>query len=142
MNHQVDIDNEILATFLGWEGETINGNYRSWYSNDGICRFIVARERLKFHSDWNELMKVIDKIRSLPDNVNEEIQIDGVVIDRFEIGQFGMYLSWYQWKPGWAYFSSYNMYIPGDEDSSNCESYIEAIYKTCLDFVKFINHEK
>jgi len=61
-----EMNNEI-AKVLGWEKED-----NSWYSNNGISRFVVFSEYhnypfrgLTFHCDWNYLMKAIKHISGL-----------------------------------------------------------------------------
>lgn len=64
MKHPTQVDNEILAEFLGWEKET-NGAHDIWYHQDGFGRYVAASGQLKFERDWNELMKVVDFIGTL-----------------------------------------------------------------------------
>lgn len=57
--------NELMAKFLGWEKETYPNGSEAWLVNGEIARYVVAHE-LKFNRDWNELMKIVTKMTTLP----------------------------------------------------------------------------
>lgn len=74
--------NAVLGKFMGWEKNTVNGlgdfvgkafflpeelnNYVPYFNDEFIIRngFLKA-EDLKFHSDWNWIMLVVQKISML-----------------------------------------------------------------------------
>lgn len=51
-------NNKIIAEFMGWENEKFN-DILFYYTLDGC----LDENSLKFHSDWNWLMSVVEKIR-------------------------------------------------------------------------------
>lgn len=57
--------NELIASFMGWE-KTVNDNY--WFPNlypyaEDAGETTLGIEMAKFHSDWNWLMDVVEKIQ-------------------------------------------------------------------------------
>ena len=91
--------------------------------------------------DWNNLMVVVDKVRAFPSNNS---MLEGAIsIERFEISRTGMLLSAYQYRKNNSRREDfYHQFVEGKPEASDCESYIETIYKTMVDFIKWINEEK
>ena len=90
-------NNKLLAEFLGFELTT----------NKGL------KQLPKFHSDWNWLMQVVEKIESLGYNIDTM---------KYQSSQFcGIY------RDGKIIYTNY------------CETKIEAVYNACLEFVKWYN---
>ncbi len=149
--------NELLAKFIGYSRKVVSYEEKVWNSsNEYYWSWIEGElwvnhndvpiddesDQLKFHYDWNELMKVVDKIRSYPGMSKqfENEKIGAILIDRFEIGKFGMFLQvWKRTENGWKDTHSYHMFVPDNPLESDCKSYMETIYKSCIDFVKFVN---
>ena len=96
-------NNKIIAEFIGWE---INNEL---WINDKKVFVQYTDQSLKFNSDWNRLMEVVEKIEKL----KYFIQIDsiGVVI------------------------SKEKKIITVSDNRSK----IEAVYNACLEFIKYYN---
>jgi hypothetical protein len=53
--------NKMCAKFLGWEFQ------HGYYNPDHLHEYsFKTTEDLKFNSDWNWIMEVVDKIKTLP----------------------------------------------------------------------------
>jgi hypothetical protein len=102
-------DNKLLAEFMGFQQTNIG-----WYDAEEV---LLRAERdntfdnLKFHSDWNWLMEVVEKIESL-----------GVVV---EIRESVCYISPFP-----------NNYVSELEETK-----IQATYIACVRFVKWYNEQ-
>jgi len=99
-------NNKIIAEFMEWK--VVNDEL---LDHKGL--FVqYSDEPLKFHSDWNWLMEVVEKIESL--GYGMDIQTLGVHVNTFEGTKF-----------------RYNRLFL-------CEkSKIEAVYNACLEFIKY-----
>lgn len=111
-------NNKLIAEFLGRNGK-INKSLYSWKGIDALLSGgWVPIEQTKFHSDWNWLMQVVEKIESLdghlhicdndvfvhfPKRVINCIRIDG---ERLKLTK------------------------------------IEAVYNACVEFIKWYNEQK
>ena len=108
-------NNKIIAKFLGWE--ILND---MTYSKITKGKWIEL-DKLKFHSDWNWLMEVVEKIENLTDKNN------------FVLYDINIY--------------SDAVIIADQEDhekvsitkSDGFTSKIEMVYKACIEFVKWYN---
>lgn len=98
--------NKLIAEFLGWE--TLS-NWGYLNINNGESHEI---ENLKFHSDWNWLMEVVEKIESLGYLV--EIRENVCFIKTSEQD----------------YFSELE------------ETKLQAVYRACVKFIKWYNEQK
>lgn len=71
-------NNILIADFLGWVEQT-DSNKR-WFGSFTDKNFIIHKnnnkEPLLFHSDWNWLMLVVDKIESLETSNGNTFTID------------------------------------------------------------------
>ena len=67
-DNQTIKDNVLIANFMGWD-EFNTGSYHTPYDNASYCNgeetSICNRYALKFHSSWEWLMPVVEKIESL-----------------------------------------------------------------------------
>lgn len=149
----IEKDNELLAKFLGYSRKVVKYRERIWNSSDeyywdwtegelwvDASSYPIDDENdtLKFHYDWNSLMKVVEKIRSYP-NYND-MEECSVSIERFEINRYSMFMSFTKFINGEIKIgASYHAFVENEPDASDSESFIEVIYKSCVDFVKFIN---
>ena len=78
----------------------------------GIKTEYFKYEDLKFHSDWNWLMEVVEKIESIK---GTQIFINGI---------------------------SCEIMFKGRENRKNINTKIEAVYNACLEFIKWYNEQK
>jgi len=143
--------NKLFAEFLGYtyhnfSKDTINPGWRksncihklSMMGKVGernyLCR---THKQLKFDTDWNWLMQVVEKIESL--NVNDfAVQLQRKDVEPIE-GQF--YLSMFGKEAQFlasVFYWQHDNTIEGlkiEEGSSK----IEAVYKACLAFINWYN---
>lgn len=112
-------NNKLIAEFLGRNGK-INKSLYTWKGIDALLSGgWVPIEQMKFHSDWNWLMQVVEKIESLHETNNvligtniTYVQIHNKVINEQEIFK----------------------------GVSNIK--IEAVYNACVEFIKWYNEQK
>ena len=123
------VNNKLLAEFLEFEKVKFPESHHVFIIPDCLShneyknltleddKEVVAwcAENLLFHKDWNWLMKVVEKIESLPN-----CQID-ISLDWCRIG----------WKGELYNYDSRNYYKQ--------ISKLEATYNTCVEFVKLYN---
>jgi hypothetical protein len=112
-------NNKLLADFFGgkYKNQTnipLNDN-EIWLPKFGVCHLGNNGKVLKFHSDWNWLMEVVEKIDGLCRNTGFEIYSRYVHIR-----------------------VNNNLTI----SSNVCNSKREAVYKACVEFVKWYNEQK
>ena len=102
-------NNKIIAEFLNLTSQVIFEQVWA-VSENGKTNF-YKKDELKFHSDWNWLMPVIEKIESLGYKID---------ISKWENSQYcGIYLN--------------GKKIAGNETSTK----IEAVYNACIEFIKW-----
>lgn len=126
------IENKLIAEFMGYEfidGEfrvphsdkTTNSNFSEWCSTygdiDGMFSvgYLLAPSNLMFHSDWNWLIEVVEKIESLDYSI--DITASNVYINHSD-DEFKQIVGF-----------------------SDTYSKIEAVYNACLDFIKWYNEQ-
>lgn len=72
-------DNKLIAEFMGWTERT--DPTERWFgcfkTQDGVIHKNTPLDPLLFHSDWNWLMDVVDKIESLNFSVEMNRQEEG-----------------------------------------------------------------
>ena len=114
-------NNILIAEFLGHEiafrdssVPCIMGNQNAWTP-------------IKYHSDWNWLMQVIEKILSI------NLMDDDFEYNRIYIG----YDTWEK-KHYVNLFVSEDKQINGYSENSK----IEAVYNACVEFIKWYNEQK
>ena len=103
-------NNKIIAEFMGLsycEKYQFEGWYKNHEHNERICDF----DGLKYHSDWNWLMEVVEKIESLNHKNNEE---------HFQLVSFIHH--WLRRK---------------HKELTK----IQAVYSACLEFIKWYNEQ-
>lgn len=125
----METENRLIAEFMGYEfvdgdfriphsDKTTNSNFSEWCSTygdiDGMFSvgYLLAPSNLMFHSDWNWLMEVVEKIEKL-----------GVVV---EIRENVCYIE-----------TSPNNYYSELEDTK-----LQATYKAVVEFIKWYNEQK
>lgn len=125
-------NNKIIAEFMGYENIKSNKEHpmykipkfayteNNFGSIETIDTFSPYFDDMVFHSDWNWLMEVVEKIeRYLYDEIGTEFKIDifaGASI----------------------YIHTTKTYIHFPYNNS---SKIEAVYNACLEFIKWYNTE-
>ena len=77
MNKQeIETYNRLCAEFLEWEKcDTV---YRTveYYNNEKVVGNATHPSHMKFHSNWNLIMEVVEAIEKLFDHPNKEINVD------------------------------------------------------------------
>lgn len=101
-------NNKIIAEFLGY---VLRGKNTFEYNNK-----LYLIEELKFHSDWNWLIEVVEKIESLGFNVSIEFSTCIITYSDDDFKE-----------------------IIGISDNY---SKIQAVYNACVAFIKWYNEQK
>lgn len=107
-------NNKIIAGFMEWEIKTYSTPISDIITPYGQ----LTEKQLKFHSDWNWLMEVVEKIESL--NYTTHTQ---------NIVSLGHY---------------FRIYSAGADvvELRNYETKIKSVYIGCLKFIKWYNKQK
>ena len=128
----METENRLIAEFMGYEfidgdfriphsDKTRNSDFSEWCSTygdiDGMFSvgYLLAPSNLMFHTDWNWLMEVVEKIENI-----EDCGID-------------------------IFFGSVEIYKDGRtiiKVSTKHKTKIESVYNACLDFIKWYNEQK
>ena len=128
-------NNKIIAEFMIKQEPTENFCVGSIGQEVGVFTGIKTEyfkyEDLKFHSDWNWLMEVVEKIERLED------------LERFEITNHSVNITYYQSKEN-KFILNLNhrnngLYLMGGENTVNTK--IQAVYNACLEFIKWYNEQ-
>jgi hypothetical protein len=113
--------NRLCAEFLGWKQ---NSNKTTFYVDKNDGRHIYEMHDLKFHSDWNWIMEVKNKICQLN------------LIDEFNTSYDSVSKGWHcQILP--AYKNSFNSFY-GAIVSTEKEAVVQAIWQ----FLNWYNKQK
>jgi hypothetical protein len=105
-------NNKLIANFMG-----LNLYRSKWYKSTLATEKIICKENeLQYHSDWNWLMEVVDKIESLDFNFNITSR-DATVL-----------------KNHGAIYQTLIYRIDGTKK-------IKAVYNTCVEFIKWYNQQ-
>ena len=141
-NKEIAQNNKIIAEFIGLN--STNGCVRSetgkYYDYHASPKFSCIKEQeiqiesengfglveqdflfvedLKFHSDWNWLMEVVEKI--------EETEIENNILMLESIGNEAKFI----YDDGCRFLNS-----------NIGETKIEAVYNACLEFIKYYNEQ-
>lgn len=119
---EITVNNILLANFLGWEFNVDSGMFKVPHLNEEF-----NLDSLQFHSDWNWLMLVVEKIENL-----------------------GMLFKVSRWREDEVLLNGYWCTISDSfsgvefADSAyidDTETRIEAMYLACIPFVKWYNNE-
>jgi hypothetical protein len=121
-------NNKLLADFMGAKyNKDVSFNIEKndlWLPKHGICNFQLAStgKRLKYHSDWNWLMEVVEKI---------ECKRDGrCLMDNDDILAYVTIESQY---------CEIRVYECIFEPEKEFPTKLEAVYSACVQFVKWYN---
>ena len=107
-------NNKLIAEFLGFQLTSLG-----WFDNEEHLINVEKDntfDNLKFHSDWNWLMKVVSKIENYNEYTSVLFAPQGCAIDCYV-------------KNGFAF-------------SNDCDTKIEAVYNACIEFIKWYNKQK
>ena len=127
-------DNLLLAKFIG--GKTSGewaffiGEDEIWLPKFGIClKENKYGKSLDFDTDWNWLMKVVEKIESLKYFFNS-----GPFVDDSTQELTGEY---------WCAINQLSSNLKPENfiDVCGCDSKLKATYKACVEFVKWFNQQ-
>jgi hypothetical protein len=110
-------ENKLIADFMGWTLD--NEGLNSYRKNNGSTFEYLLLSNFKFHSDWNWIMEVVDKIESIGDEENNGEYF-------FEIYKFGVTI-----------FSN-GVYVNEIVNTAG-KTKIEATYKAVLEFINYYN---
>ena len=125
-------NNKIIAEFLtGKEADIFHFPKFQYYTTEGVFKDYFTFNQLEFHSNWNWLMEVVEKIESLEDT------------ERFEITNSGVNITHYQTKEVKFIYNgghtNNGMYLMTEKA---VETKKEAIYNACVEFIKWYNEQK
>lgn len=116
MKNIVD-NNKLIAEFLEWnKGENYSNEFQ-FYEAFRESVYQTTPSEMKFHSDWNWLMPVVEKIESL-DFIFE------ILSTRVDIADYRVI----------AFKKRFEPIIK--------ETKIEAVYNACIEFIKWYNEQK
>jgi hypothetical protein len=110
-------NNKLIAEFMSLSYRT-KKDYQGWYKDSSFTDRICSFDGLKFHSDWNWLMEVVEKIEDL-----KHCQID-ISLNWCRIG----------YKDTLFNYDSRNHF----KDITK----IESVYNACVEFIKWYNENK
>jgi hypothetical protein len=117
-------NNKLLAEFMGLTQTEINYYYFPKFER------AFRLGDLKFHSDWNWLMEVVEKIESLEKPITNNPNLVGKNED-YEVHIQGKHVKIY------AHGEVTKEVV--DLRSSESNSKIEAVYNACIEFIKWYN---
>jgi len=103
-------NNRLLAEFMGYKHNPETEEYFETFIKDGVSEYRV--DLLQFHSDWNWLMEVVEKIESIK---GTQIFINGI---------------------------SCEIMFKGKVISKHFNTKIEAVYMAVVEFIKWYNQQK
>lgn len=111
-------NNTLLAQFLGWaeQKDPTERWFGSFRDFNGNVHKNTDREPLLFHSDWNFLMQVVEKIESLEEVIYFRITSYVEIQYRSDKGLSFIHI--------------------------RTISKLEAVYQACVEFVKWYNENK
>lgn len=84
---------------------------------------------------WDNLMMLVDKVRSFGDFSSRKSESDEVRIDRFSMGKTTVSMD-IAMNGNLGFI--YHCFDSNFPEKSDCESYVEAVYKAMVDVAKFI----
>ena len=114
-------NNKIIAEFLGYINTTPSDKVFSIYENNAnpfLGKTLLEPMSMKFHSDWNWLMQVVEKI----ENLSKEGETYMLSITKFSARV--------------TYKGSRIVDLPIDNTK------IEAVYNACVEFIKWYNENR
>ena len=110
----METNNKLIAEFLGYID---NGCSEEGFLIDPKTNYDVCIDSLQFHTDWNWLMQVVEKIESL----GYWTELLGGCHQEFRIGKINQIKEFI------------------NKDGSDKK---EAVYNACIEFIKWYNENK
>lgn len=128
---EIQKGNKLIAEFMGWE----KGATEEMYDfPENFSSFLVDEyheilpKSMKFHSSWNWLMPVVDKIEDLP--------YTNVYTGKTYLGEFHIEIT--HETPGYKHNQVNKVVFVKDKNLSKLQSY----YKAVIEFIKWYNTQK
>ena len=112
MNNVIE-KNKLIAEFMGYNEEIVNDEV--YFTLPDMLESL-SDEELHYHSDWNWLMEVVEKIENYNEYTSVLFAPQGCAIDCYV-------------ENGFAF-------------SNDCDTKIEAVYNACIEFIKWCNKQK
>ena len=109
----METNNKLIAEFLGYID---NGCSEEGFLIDPKTNYDVCIDSLQFHTDWNWLIQVVEKIESLGYSVNISSSM--------------------------VYINGDNSRIVSPFNIGFKITKIEAVYNACVEFIKWYNENK
>ena len=131
-NKEILEGNKLIAEFMQYNDIDCHECKHSGVCNHLQCGLSTQEkiEQFKFHSSWDWLMPVVEKI--------EYLYATDYILPRFEINSHICSFS-----VGYSEFKKYKQWICGCYDSSpekeKRNTKIEAAYYVCVEFIKWYN---
>lgn len=141
--------NKLIAEFMGFSFKEFKGIiYCQPYGYDLICEDANILEDLKFHSDWNWLMEVVDKIETTSFDITKtKPYLRRKESFKGTTSLFGEFIISYDNRDEFKGWTSYvalgilpSIIIKDFDDRFNTK--IEAYYNACIEFIKWFNENK
>ena len=127
----METNNKLIAEFLGYID---NGCSEEGFLIDPKTNYDVCIDSLQFHTDWNWLMEVVEKIENLPSRtlqgtyyLGNEVKIYKVINTNTHYCEINLVK-----ESGYRIVSI----------QFNKESKIKSVYDACLEFIKWYNENK
>ena len=110
-------NNKLIAEFMGLS-YCKKHLYEGWYKNHEHNHRLCDFNGLKYHSDWNWLMRVVEKIENLQDE-------NSCAIYNVQIEQ--------------CFVEIIINHTSETIVEVDCNSKIQAVYQACVEFIKWYN---
>lgn len=127
--------NKLIAEFIGWSE---NGFYPTPFDDAGCVNgeaSSICREwNLKFHSSWNWLMPVVEKIESI--HTNDDCRHKG-----YELCMNGK-IDAYFLNPSTGETVVSVPFCDFDDNNSQPMPTIEVVWRLCVEFLKWYNNQQ
>ena len=108
-------NNVLIAEFMGWKKSILSKTYERYTDGTWDSLEMLLPDEFEYHSDWNWLMEVVEKIKPL--------------VFAFDICKFGCIVVRFKENDKLPSISFNNRDVPQ----------IESVYKACVEFIKWRN---
>ena len=127
----METNNKLIAEFLGYID---NGCSEEGFLIDPKTNYDVCIDSLQFHTDWNWLMEVVEKIESLPSRTLQGTCYSGNEVKIYK----AINTNTHYCEINLVKESGYRIV----SIQFNKESKIKSVYDACLEFIKWYNENK